>query len=650
MPRAERNIYTQSTHTRCFVAFYTHAQNGPSFEEPIASHPSLGTLTSCTTDKQLGSASGTFSLTFKKDQQLGPISLLRLWREPEDVWVRIYFEVDGQRIDTMLGMIDSIQESTVRSGLGQKNETYTITGRDFGKVFETTELFVNFYHDPQRVVQSVAALVNTALEEVINTPEGFLRVLLDFWIGNNGAAEQQWSLPEGLGGGFFSNILSKQIQEMEPLVNGECISPSLFQIDQTGGKLWDVLQEYSNGVLNELFVDLGPAGGDPNNLQELQPCIYLRERPFPTFDTANNAPSRRKWDQLRTRVLERGDVQARNLAKGGAAQRFNYWQIQLEGIGTEGFGVQEILQRGVDGVDPGFPGNIPIYSTEGIAKHGLRRYMLSTRYIPYQAAPQAGATEQSDRENFFRLAALFLKKAHDWYAPATYELSGRITTTRVMPEIRVGERLEEQREEGKIHYYVEGVTNTWNYPQNGSTQLTVTRGEYEDDNILERVYEQYDNPLALTGREACFIEEGTELDEALDQLRQGCAFAVATPDEAGFTVQGAEGAGLVADSADLEQAGQRVLASETPDGRGTPELGGAAAGEDLDTQMVSTLDDSLPLSIGDEAEIPPAGELGTPEGEPVLDQGRLERGEPIEVLEGLDEPGVTDPLAGLEGI
>lgn len=653
MPRAERRVYNDATHSRALVAFFTNDRNGPSVETPLVNIPGLGRVTAVTTNKTLGAASGTFTITMKKDAALGAMSALRLWKEPEDVWVQIVFLCDGQPIDTLLGLIDTVNEDTQRSGEGQRAETYTIVGRDFGKVLETTDCTVNYFHDPDQPLRSVGELTATAMEELINTPEGFMRVLLQFWVGNNGLAEQQWKLPDGLfGGSYFSSILSlNQIQEMNRLTHGEAISPSLFHMDQTGGKLWDVMQEYANGVMNELFVDLGPDGvRDRKDLENLTPCIYLRERPFPTWNTNNDTVNARRWTQIRTRTLEKGDVQRRSISKGGAAHRFNYWTIMLEGIGTEGFGVQEILQRGIDGVDKGYPGNIPIYSEESIQLHGLRRYVLNTRFIPYQSSPQEGSQAQQDRENFFRLAGAWLKKVHDWYAVAPFELSGTIQTTRIMPEIRIGERIREVRDEGNIIYYVEGVQHNWSYEQGGRTTLTLTRGEYEEEELLAYVYEQLDAPIVASAPEQCFVDAGTSAEatnEYLDQLARGCAFSVVTTDDEGAAIETAsaagEGFGLGADDENAQLA-TRTLASEDPEGRGN-DTNAFAQGGARDTEMVPAIDDSMPQQVGSAEEISGAG-APAPD---TFDQAALERGDDIP-LDGLDDVSTIsdDPLAGLD--
>lgn len=671
MPRESRNVYTSSTTTRVLAAFYTDEENGLNIDEPVLSDPRLGKIIGFNYTKSLGQAAGSWSLTIKKPRQ-SPVSLLRagpegLWRDPEDVWVRIKVVVDGQIIDTVYGLVDSVGEDTRRSGSGQRSETYTINGRDIGKIFEVTPLFVNFFHDPSRPIRSQGAIVATFVDQLVGTPAHFVRVLVETWLGNDGTAEVPWVLPSGLGGGpFFSPSLPVGggpngtklalegpglvgIQNMDSRTHGEAIAPTLMQLDQGGAKLWDTLQEYANGVMNELFVDLAPAGGagfnDPGSYETLVPTLTLRERPFPVRSDDGRSTSASKWHRLTRHRLALGDVKHRAISKGGSANRFNYWKMALNGIGTEGFNVDEMLQRGVDGVESGHPGNIPIFSPESISKHGVRVYTATTRFVPFfyrsRASEEDGESVREEEQlqaTFFRLVARWLKKIHDWYVVAPFELTGTLETTRIQPEIRIGQRLTEERPTGEIDYYVEQVSHKWTYPYDGSTTLTVTRGEVHGDDLLDHAYEQYENPRAATAEEATFAgfvdspggEEGT--NELIEQLAAGRRFASVTADE---------------ESLETVELGQAVDMDFTTtleverDGREPrPARSGATVGED------TALDDSIP-EVGDEEAIPAAGAPSDP-GDT---QGQLERQEPLEPLEGLDElDGLgndSDPLAGL---
>jgi hypothetical protein len=82
------------------------------------------------------------------------------------------------------------------------------------------------------------------------------------------------------------------------------------------------------------------------------------------------------------------------------------------------------------------------------------------------------------------MACNWLRKAHDWYCVAPWQVSGTIGTTQVKPGIRIGNRLIERRDEGDMEFYVEGVTHDWHYPGAAHTSLTVTRGQYIGEDLI----------------------------------------------------------------------------------------------------------------------------------------------------------------------
>lgn len=606
----DRQTYTKHTHTRVRAAFYTHPDNGFNSVVPIEAHPEFGHIQALQTHKSLGEASGTFTITVKKPRQMRDSALRHLWRDPESVWVKIVTDVDGWPVDTMLGIIDSLSESMQREGQGQRSETFTISGRCFGKALETTELFVNLFHPPEAAeadkVRAYANVTQSYIDANLGgTPAKVIETLLQVWLGNNAIADRQWDLPPGLGsaakGGSIFDMLRLNIQKMTKKANGVTFDPSLLQVDavEGRGKLWDVLQEYSNPILNELWVDLDN-DKDFYSSGKRTPTLHFRERPFPTYDDGDRLNL--KWRILRSFHLKPGDIRERKVAKGGASNRYNYWLLNVSGVATQSFGIPSILQNGIEGVDWGRPGNVPIFNYKSIREHGLRRWIGNTKYIPIQFDEDeiVDRTSQS-QDGWLKLLAAWLKKVHDWYSIAPFELSGTLRCSRIFPEIVVGTRLVEERRNGhKVDYYVEGVDHSWTYGSNGTTQLTVTRGEYEDDNLLAYVYKQYD--VSDSDRD----EEGTG-DDPISDLAFG-----------GF-VHNAEQ--LDAVNSDFVNEVRTLLSEQDA----LTETEGAQPND-----MNPSLDDTPPTVEADGEQLPPPQpEQGPRPDSDMLDQEGLERGNRI---------------------
>lgn len=440
--------------------------------------------------KAFGSASGQFSITLKATEQDAG-TLLDLWKDPEGVWMKIQYLINGQSCDVLLGNIDTIKESTRRQGQGERSVSLAITGRDHGKVFENTETFVNIFERDGRIPQAV--LYDAFADDVQGRPDEIIRALIRTWLGNNEVSDSIWTLPPSLfGGRRFFDVLNRST--ISRRTRGELISMQLLNPSSMQGQLWDAMQEWSNGLLNEMWTDLAPdpkippAGlkDDPvtrrklavRALVGLTPAVYLRERPFPTrVENAN----RRRWDRLPTHDIYPWEVSAKELTKGGGQNKHNFWILDAMGAQGRGYGTHARVAEETGG-EAGEPGNIPIYDLDSIRKFGLRRFQQGTRFLPFN--------EASIAEIAYATSAQWLQLVHDWYAVAPLERTGTITVARAMPWIRIGHRIKLHERSGPACiYYVEGIAHSYSYPGAASTTLTVTRGEPEDRDYLDELYE-----------------------------------------------------------------------------------------------------------------------------------------------------------------
>ena len=496
-PHSNRNFFSKyGTSTRCVVSFHSDDNFDGTIQD---AHPLLGRIVSVNTSKSFGGASGSFSITIKKPPSL-TTAWTRLFSNPEGTWVRITYLVDGQGIPVLWGMVDSIQESTQRGDTGTRVETYTITGRDFGKVFEDSKTLISLFavHNLDLVFGMYQA---ANIDPYVGTADGIVKKAIDIWLGNGGLASKQYRLPRSLAEvanakSIYEAMNFSTIQKFDE-GNGITEAMSIINMDQqSGGALWDLLQQYCNGVLNEMWVDLAP---HPEHNGAMRPAFYLRERIFRTQEGTS------RWDQTRVHKLEKNDVRSRNLAKGGAANRYNYWVITGSVLGDQ-FETQ--AQTHSMGLEPFKPGAIPIINVESVQRHGLRPYTVNTNFLPF--------FKQNEGTNFIRLAANWLKRIHDWYGVAPFQLSGTITTTRMFPEIRIGQRIQELRDEGTVTYYVEGVDHQWSYPGAGSTTITLTHGQYDGVSALADLYTQYETPAANAAALNAFDDQAKRDQRAED--------------------------------------------------------------------------------------------------------------------------------------
>ncbi len=481
-----------ATYTSARVAFFTWQNNGFSGTVNKEAAEEIGSVYGVETQKAFGGASGSFTITMKKPEAKSDFDYHSLWKDPEDVWVRIQFLVDDQIYDTMLGLVDTLTDTTMRAGLGARDQTYQIHGRDFGKVFETTKTYINPFITTHVGDFSVLHDVLKQIAVTSGTPDQFVSKLIEAWIGNDDRIAQPWFLPPAMTQGgpnketFYRLLDLRNIQKMDT-GSGEINAPQLVAIDQLDGRsLWDTLQQYCNGLLNELWVDLAPWANNPKALDNLRPAVFLRERPF---KTRNDVTS---WESLPTYDLFPRHIRSRQIAKGGGQVRYNYWLVTPSGYQGQAFA--ELIGRGFEtDAKPGLPGSMPIINQQSIRRHGLRMFTEQSNYFP---------SKDAETIVIQQLAADWTRKLHDWHSPGHLQLTGTIQCTRMFPQIRIGQRIIERRSDRDIVFYVEGVSHSFQYPGAGATTLTLTHGEFVADNLLKFMYEEIEQstePLDAAG-------------------------------------------------------------------------------------------------------------------------------------------------------
>ncbi len=306
------------------------------------------------------------------------------------------------------------------------------------------------------------------------------------------------------------------------------------------GSLWSIINSWSNDMVNELFCDLRPmqaestksgstSGGGKQDFEvwkggygverdevnenidavRYAPCIVMREYPFSTIEGID-PPSTVKVLTKELGLLYFGAIFSQEPNKPGrkviTMPAINESLLEKSG-GTElGFkhldvaviNVQDIINENIGRGDSDHWNLIEVYSdvTSGtiahskfltrdiqpitsavnIANHGLRVFHRQTRFGRFGAhrSVKAGRVDSVPARKVLARWSLLLDH---WYQHNLEYLSGTITT-RALPEIRVGFRLDV--EERRESYYVEGTNHSWQYPNAMTSTFTLSRGQRND--------------------------------------------------------------------------------------------------------------------------------------------------------------------------
>jgi hypothetical protein len=447
-------------------------------------------LISINTSKQMGAASGTWSAVVKSAKPFSQkIDLSD--SISDDAWVDIHFSRHNRRYFTMRGMVDTIRRNKAVSGTGATTTTYTLSGRDFGKVWELTPLWFNKFAAkgaPENIEGSASMRVFSSLgllggATVADIVEVYLIGFLDK-LGDLGRSN--WVYPIGMPGigpdrSFTTNLGfdSSGFTNDPPRI---AVAPSF--LDPNGANAWAMAQEWSDPAFVELFADL--TDGDFNVASDqlenssAYPCYFVRDRPFPTLALGLDSP----WFELPTIQLPREDIVNEDLGRGGM-ERFNAFFVSPQIL-------QDFMPNNVVEITS------PLWDATDMLEHGFRRYDINSRYQLDLNDPLV-----SEEEPLLKLTTDQRDKVRDWYALNPYFYSGTIECSRGVLEARIGKRLFVPGRDSKkdLTAYIEGVSHSWQFGRGIRSSLGITRGWYGTDqdylDALQQIAKRYNNRTAV---------------------------------------------------------------------------------------------------------------------------------------------------------
>lgn len=406
-------------------------------------------LISANTVKQMGAPSGSWNAVLKAGKKGTLTSFFD--RVVDDDWVDISFYRHRRKWHVMRGLIDNVQRATAVSGSGATTETFIVSGRDFGKIFETTPVWFNPYSSNALGGEAAAKVFGVA--EIVGNPltavKGFL---IEFFKLLQGEGQATWLMPDTVPNALTDFISTVVLPEdlWEDIYGTVGINQNYLM---PNGTLWQLAQEWCDPLFNELFVDTVPgfriddvSEGVPETETEMR--IIFRNRPIPTLLGTPDYFS----SDFRTHIVPRQQILSGQISRSGD-ERFNaYFASPLL--------IQEALK--INGVDA----LLPLWDLEDIQRHGLRRFDVSTKYA------------SADVDDLV-LSEAMRTTVRDWYCMNPYLYNGTFNLRLGRPDIQIGSRIRipgAASEDDDERYYVESVTNNWSFGPGMRTDLGVTRG------------------------------------------------------------------------------------------------------------------------------------------------------------------------------
>jgi hypothetical protein len=430
-------------------------------------------LTGVTVAKAMGAA-GTFTINVKSNQDLRQIV-------EDNSWIDISLTRHEERSHVMRGLIDTIsRDRHVRNGATVID--YTITGRDFQKVWEDTIIWYNRFMGENAVGGETlqAVLANSSNFGTGSVPETVQTFLSAFLKQQNGFGRATWLLPASLKGVPHSasgvnfgddGVVRFDFDFFSDDPPRFAMLPWLYDFHDSN--LWGLASEWSDPQFCELYTELRLQGrfvdatrniADP---EESRMYVVLRDRPFPTFDAPGGLEGSAWWS-LPLHELTPQEVLSDSTARSGLERKNMYLFESV--MRSELTGGQIQLAT-------------PLFDSGSVKRHGVRTLNTRSRYT---AMPSEFVGPPRPGEDIITLTDKQRRKLRDWFALNPYFYSGALALPFGRPEIRIGHKvriLGESENENET-YYCESVQHQWSPGQPIRTQLGVTRGWKGTDNSL----------------------------------------------------------------------------------------------------------------------------------------------------------------------
>lgn len=445
----------------------------------------VSSLLNVSTFKSVGSPSGSFSLTAKSFKPTSQYYDL-FDQIVDDDWVDIVFTKHGRKYHTMRGLIDEVRKTKAVSGTGATTQAFNITGRDFGKIWESTPIWFspqaleNVYgHMSAKVFTSRADQEDSTVSGsslILETPMAAVRgYMFGFLEELGGAGRANWQPPRMMPNIVNENFVQSLFFSTERFQNipeRKGIDPNFIT---ASGMLWDLAKEWSDPMFTELYVDLLPDGdpsfvnreqGDEISVNDTRMTVVYRDKPFPVVDTrwGGDTGYQSPWFSLPIFIIPDQMIRSHNVGRGGS-ERFNAFFITSP-LHQEALGINcvDIIA--------------PLWNKQDILKHGLRRFDVSSKY----AAAGAELLNMVEAQRYL---------VRDWYAINPYLYNGSLELGTGIPDMRVGVRARvpgEKSADQDMTYYVESVSQNWSFGPGLKTTLGVTRGwRGTDESLLDNM-------------------------------------------------------------------------------------------------------------------------------------------------------------------
>lgn len=497
-PTCEAHFYRWATAEVQTVKLDASSGIGEAFSNTSKERPVMvvnNDIIRATVQKDKGSHVGQFSLVLKAGK-VGSDSDTFSKRDLIDYcaavnpgdWVIIYMgKTTGPNVTKsnikMLGIVERVHfEEVDNPQTGVPAQSYVISGKDFGKVFETQLFFSPIMNSQTAETFYGADFLSNSLKAVSGakgtpSPDDIMKALVSFFYGGAFAQSNKehelWYVPPSLAAYFGVNIQTKTrpsfidifdyqsfvgLQGRNGSVKGKLPGQIVVRSLPTSGNIWQVMSYYSNAALNELFCDLEFTG------QGIKPSLIFRQLPYSVASGNLKVPNpmgetQRTFLHALRRTTFNSSLLKRKAISKTDAERINHVVV-------------------VPRVDTPFPqaykSNINPLSVQ---QYGLRSLTVETAYA---------ATSQQSFDAYCNDCVNLLT---EWFFNSENYYSGTISIEGLDTHVPVGSNI--VLEDISQLFHVEGYTHNYEQSAQGNisfvTDFSVIRGCAINQSSLNKI-------------------------------------------------------------------------------------------------------------------------------------------------------------------
>jgi len=503
-------------------------------------------ITEVQVNKTIDNPSGTFRITMLATKNW------KMLLSPGD-WVAIYMSSAYDNFDydspdsknmVMFGSIDRVTKTKQRDEETDKVLVrYIVTGRDFGRVFEDTDIWFNPHTNPTALIDltlTVAGMKFTGspsemMDSILDTffgkagggasVFGTVPVKTTFGIKNIANTEielKQGYIPEEVtlpfsasgaislprfelgGSGAIKSVPINSLIEREFYIQSSFLSipmksatslpgyksRAMLSASNSPGNVWGLMKRESNALVNDLYCEL--IRDEDGNCK---PTVILA--PHPNSNFFEDGPGELndafyKLGDLEQIEVGSSQIKYEDLGRDGNSKVNMVWLSSRESTSATTNKIAYLGQNAVDGI------GLPMFQSESIKRHGLKIYDQVLEFCFSNALGKVDATAGG-------LYRSFINQIYDLHVyNHLYETGSVVSTGNNKARIGATLRIKDESQTGSFEllgfkgdmpmskfvptdtsqdriYYIEGYSHNWKFPDQWETEWQLTHGQFDSD-------------------------------------------------------------------------------------------------------------------------------------------------------------------------